>query len=122
MNRDSLQLYFLGGQSTEAFIATLTWGLIGASLSMLLELITSTKVKRTGGFKLSVWFQDNIVRLIATIIVVLIGSVFGDKITGEVANWGALLIGFFTDKSIEALIKFKSKVNLENVFIIFKKK
>lgn len=121
MNKDSLKIYFLNGESSEEFVATFIWALIGLLFSMFIELIASTKIKRTGGFVFGFWLKDNIIRMIVSLFAIFIGSAFGDMITGQIPNVAALLIGFFTDKSIEALIKFKKKVNLINVFTIFKK-
>lgn len=122
MNKDSLQANFLNGQSSEEFTASLIWAGIGLLLSMMLELVASSKVKRTGGFSFGFWLKDNIIRIITSVFVIFVGSAFGDKITGEIPNWGAFLIGFVTDKVIESLIKFKSKVDISQIIMIFTKK
>lgn len=119
MNKDSLVVNFLGGESLQDFLPMFLWAIIGLVLSMLLELVASSKIKRTGGFIFSFWLKDNFVRMITSIFIIFIGSVFGSKIVGELSNWGTFTIGFLTDKSIEALIKLRKKVDLTNITNIF---
>lgn len=123
MNKDTLISDFLNGQSTEEVTAAFVWGLIGLSFSIILELIRgSHNIKTNGGFKFTTWILDNTVRTVASIFLIAIGSVFGEMITGEIPIWASCLVGFFTDKVIEAIIKFKSNVDITKFIVIFTKK
>jgi len=123
MNKDTLMSSLLNGQSIEIFTASLIWGLIGLIISLLLEIIRgSESIKRKGGFRFITWLQNNFVRMLASIMLILVGSIFGEMITGEIPIWASALIGFVTDKVIEALIKFKSKVDITQFIVIFTKK
>lgn len=123
MNKDSLEIYLLNGQPSEEVIASIIWGLIGLVLSLLLEIIRgSQSIKTKGGFRLGIWASNNIARLFASLIVVVIGSVFGRMVTGEIPVWASCLVGFVTDKVIEAFIKFKSTVDISKFIVIFTKK
>lgn len=122
MNKDSLQVYLLNGISIESFYASFVWGIIGFIASMILELIASSKIKKTGGFSFNFWIKDNFFRVIVSFIIILIGSTFGTQITGQLQNWSSLIIGFITDKLIEGLIKFKKKIDVESILNKFLKK
>lgn len=113
MNRDTLTHNFLNGQSVEDLLPLLAWGLIGMILSVLLDLIRNKdKIKRTGGFNFSFWFRDNVVRMIISLFIVFIGSVFTEELFQIQGGLGGLAAGFISDKVVEALIKFKNTVDV----------
>lgn len=123
MDKTNLENYFLNGQPLEEVTASALWGLIGLLLSVLIEIIRgSQSIKIKGGFRFGTYLENNIVRIVASIIIVVIGSVFGRMITGEIPVWACCLIGFVTDKVIEALIKFKPNIDISKILTIFVKK
>lgn len=113
MNRDSLQNNFFNGQDLNILVPLLVWGIIGLILSVLVDVLRNKeKIKRTGGFNLIFFIRDNIVRLIVSLLSVLIGVLFNDELFGIEGNLGGLLAGFFSDKIIEALVKFRNNIDL----------
>ena len=115
MNIDSIKNNFFNGQDINVIIPFLIWGYIGLVLSLLVDIVRNKeKIKRLGGFSPSFWFQDNFVRMISSIIVVLVGCLFSEDLLGIKGNLGAFAAGFITDKLIEMLIKFRSNVRLFN--------
>ena len=118
MNTIELKTNILNGQTIESFISLLIWALIGLFFSLLLEgLRHKDKIKRNGGFSLSFWLKDNILRLFLSIISIIVGVSFGEDITGfSVGNKGAFFAGLVNDKIVEALIKFKNNINLSSLW------
>jgi hypothetical protein len=118
MNTTELKLNILNGQSVESFISLLLWGLLGLIASLILEgLRHKDKIKRNGGFSLSFWLKDNLLRCLISIISILVGVSFGEDITGfEIGNKGAFFAGLINDKIVEALIKFKSNINISSLW------
>lgn len=123
MNKDSVLKNLFNGQSMDVVIPLFIWGLIGLLFSAIVDLLRNhTKIERTGGFSWAFWLGDNSLRFILSLLAVFIGSVFNDKLLGISGNIGALLVGFCTDKLIEALVKFKDKINFDNILGNFIKK
>lgn len=117
MNTDSIQNNFFNGQDINVIVPFLIWGYIGLVLSVLVDIVRNKeKIKRTGGFNLGFWIQDNLVRVISSILIVLVGVLFSEDLLGIKGNLGAFAAGFITDKVIEMLIKFRSNVDLTRLF------
>jgi hypothetical protein len=106
----------LGDRSKEEYIGLVIFALIGLVASALIEIVRARKkIKARGGFSLKIWLYDNWARILLSILVILIGVLYGPEIgksigiTLEVGNKAALVTGFMTDKIIEALVTIKRK-------------
>ncbi len=109
INKDSIVCAALNGQSNNDFIALLLWALLGVLASLLIELLRNKdKIRKSGGFSPLYWFQNNIVRLLLSIICIIVGLNFGDKFGFEIKTmFGAFAIGLSTDKILEAIVSMK---------------
>lgn len=113
MNKDTIQANFLNGQTLNDVSPLMLWGIIGFILSVLIDILRNKeKIKRTGGFNLSYWLKDNIVRLLISIIAIFIGCIFTEDLFNIKGNLGGLMAGFMTDKVVEALVKFRSNIDI----------
>lgn len=112
--QDTVASHFLNGQTKASFIAIMLWGLIGFVFSVILDLIRHRdKIKKKGGFSLAYWITDNWLRAVASIMAIFIGSIFSeDLFDTPVSNKGALIAGLVTDKTIEAFMFLKDKINV----------
>lgn len=95
--------------SVKAFIYFYSWAIVGQVTSILIErLRQAAQIKKAGGRTVSEWFSRNIDRILLTLIVMGIGVCFTQPLLSITLNvFTAFLAGFGTDKTIEALTKFK---------------
>lgn len=115
MDRDALKGLLLDGQSTEQFTASLILGFIGLVGSLLFQLLKSRdKINARGGFRLGHWWMDNWTRVCVSILIITVGAAKGGLVTEHFGDWGAMGLGFMTDKAIEALLKLKSSFNFSS--------
>lgn len=113
----------LNGQTKEQYLALLIFAFIGLFISMFVELLRARKrIEAKGGFSLAIWFGDNWLRCMLSILVIAVGVLYAPEIgetvgmTLELSNKGALVTGFFTDKIVEALIDLKPQVIITKLF------
>lgn len=113
MDRDNLTTLLIDGQTTEQFTVNLVLGLIGLIGSLLVQLIRSwDTIKSTGGFSIIRWLQDNYFRVLLSILIILVGAARFELVTNHFGDWGAMGLGFMTDKVIEGLLKLKKSLKL----------
>lgn len=114
MDKTNITNNVLNGQTPDQFVSLLIWGFVGFIFSIFLELLRhKKKIKTNGGFVLSFWLKDNIIRFILSIMAIVIGVLFTPDLIGkDISNFSALLAGLVTDKIIEALTKIKSIIKV----------
>jgi hypothetical protein len=89
----------------------LFWVSFGAFSSVIFERVRHrSTIKRTGGWNLSVWLQENFWRGLMSTITVLVIALFGEKLlTSPPTAFSMWVAGFTLDKIIELLNSFKVK-------------
>lgn len=104
----------LQGKSSVEYITLIIFALIGLVISAIIEVIRARKkIKAKGGFSLKVWVLDNWLRVFLSFMIISVGVLFTDDIGNYlginigVGQKGALVMGFMTDKIIEALMTVK---------------
>lgn len=112
MDRGQLAALLIDGQSIEQFTAAIIMGLVGLIASLLLQIFKSSKKIRTnGGFRIARWLQDNWVRVLFSLLIIVVGAAKGELVSKHCGDWGPVGLGFMTDKVIEALTKLKGTFN-----------
>ena len=100
----------LNGISPEAFWAYVFYAVLGVVISWLSESYKHAKpIKKSGGWKIVVWIQENWKRALMVAIAVFIGIVFMNEFSGSPAsNFGALTLGLTLDVLIDRIFKKKA--------------
>ena len=104
----------LSGISLQQCLVYFFFGMIGIIFSMLIEVYRKSSKHKLNNkefsFSTGYYVQDNFIRFILSIFVVMAGILFTeDLLQMKINNFVALLAGFNTDKIIES---FKSKINI----------
>jgi hypothetical protein len=104
----------LQGKTPAEYIALMVFAFLGLVISAVIEVIRARKkIKAKGGFSLKVWLLDNSLRVFLSMMIISIGVLYTEDIgrylgiSIGVGQKSALVMGFMTDKIIEALMTVK---------------
>lgn len=106
----------LGGLTIVQLISYFVWSILGFITSLLIEIIRHRKtVKERGGFSIKYWIADNSARFLLTIVAMIVGIVFSTQMLNiQPSIFEAFSAGLISDKIIEAIIKLKDTLNINN--------
>lgn len=101
----------LNGLTVEQYFGYLIYLFLGMLIAYLAERIKyATPIKRSGGFKMATWVQENWKRVLLTMLCVHVVAVFMEKIVGaEASIWQALLVGGTFGYTIDGIVDMIAK-------------
>lgn len=99
----------LNGISLNEFVGFLFWSVIGGVLGILTQQYKFFKsIKAHGGFSILTWIKENWLRTVTALIVMVVGIIFQEEITGVApSNFAALTAGFTIDTAVDRFVNRK---------------
>ena len=102
-------LEILNGLTPGKYFAIILYIFLGVLFAYVREQVVSAKpIKRSGGFKLATWLQENWKRLLGALIGIHIVAIFGTKLEGEpLTIASAFAFGYTLDGILDMIFKRK---------------
>lgn len=126
IDKDTLVTNILNGQTKEQYTSLLIFAFIGLLISICAQLIRARKrIKTKGGFSLKVWINENYLRAIMSILVIIVGVLYSPEIGGyigvdlQVNNFGALITGAITDVLVDVIVNLDIKARVQSILSKF---